>query len=543
MNRLAFIIILLLFVTPPVPADEKRNHQVFLGSGSCMSSNCHGRSNASRSPLSTMPPAKMPPGKMQASTGQLRTEQLGTSRLWTSASTIWSTDDPHAQAAETLLGENSFRMVQRLLSDMSSEQSVEDMSSVNQNYYQVLEKRCVGCHTTPIGMDNDDTRRRLERNGLTGVTCEACHGAAARWLDPHVSTEWAAVPASVKLESYGFQNTRELPTRASICLECHQGPRRDPHKGLYEVDHELIAAGHPRLMFELRTALLQLPAHWDRESDRARNAGAQFDFDAWWCGQREQAARLLNRGRMQNEPRSAFARPNFDYAQLDCFACHRKLRVESAGSRSRSEVFNTLSGLPRLEDFSWIVVNGRLRMAGEEPLPMPGALLQQPRQLAGSNEISASSSHQWPSEGPSEELLRRWDDAFWRADPQMVPQVVPAAKQCELVADIAQSLLQRPSRSWESVVQFDLAIRMLLDNPALSLDGEATSLRAVEREFTTFLSETFPDDVKHTIYASPTGYDPHSMTVLEHLRNMRELLIKLSTLPKLSAPFDDGNRR
>jgi hypothetical protein len=79
------------------------------------------------------------------------------------------------------------------------------------------------------------------------------------------------------------------------------------------VDHELIAAGHPRLAFELSAYLESLPAHWDRRTDAAQHRPA-FHFQTWLTGQVEDLARAA----VDNK------RPA-DFAELDCLACHHAL--------------------------------------------------------------------------------------------------------------------------------------------------------------------------------------------------------------------------
>ena len=59
------------------------------------------------------------------------------------------------------------------------------------------------------------------------------------------------------------------------------------------MDHDLIAAGHPRPNFEFYAYLAKMPAHWDRTKDQQEQGNAA---DAWLVGQvvaAEAAARLL----------------------------------------------------------------------------------------------------------------------------------------------------------------------------------------------------------------------------------------------------------
>ena len=54
------------------------------------------------------------------------------------------------------------------------------------------------------------------------------------------------------------------------------------------VDHDMIAAGHPPLRFEFSSYLANLPPHWDVAKDRQKNSpGGETLFEplAWVTGQ------------------------------------------------------------------------------------------------------------------------------------------------------------------------------------------------------------------------------------------------------------------
>jgi hypothetical protein len=79
------------------------------------------------------------------------------------------------------------------------------------------------------------------------------------------------------------------------------------------VDHDLIAAGHPPLRFELSLYHARLPKHWDEQKDRT----GQPDFEArlWLLGQATSALAATQL--------SISAR--LDLAAYDCFGCHHDL--------------------------------------------------------------------------------------------------------------------------------------------------------------------------------------------------------------------------
>ena len=138
-----------------------------------------------------------------------------------------------------------------------------------------------------------------------GVGCENCHGPASAWLGPHTTRGWN-YDKSLEL---GMYNTRDLVKRTERCLTCHLGT---PEKS---VDHELIAAGHPDLYFELDSFMSVMPAHW-KEVDK----DPWFGVRALAVGQavqlREQLRRVARESNGGIWP---------EYAELDCFACHHNL--------------------------------------------------------------------------------------------------------------------------------------------------------------------------------------------------------------------------
>jgi hypothetical protein len=161
--------------------------------------------------------------------------------------------------------------------------------------------RCLACHALDVPAEE-----RARTFDLTdGVGCENCHGPASAWLGPHTTRGWN-YDKSLEL---GMYNTRDLVKRSEKCLSCHLGtPEKD-------VDHELIAAGHPDLYFELDSFMSVMPPHWK-----------EVDTDPWFAvramavGQavqlREQLKRVARESQNGIWP---------EYGELDCFACHHNL--------------------------------------------------------------------------------------------------------------------------------------------------------------------------------------------------------------------------
>ena len=71
--------------------------------------------------------------------------------------------------------------------------------------------------------------------------------------------------------------TKDLLARGQPCTECHVG------LGPSDVNHDLIAAGHPRLNFEYGNQLAKLPKHWRVDDDKARHP--DYEAKVWALGQ------------------------------------------------------------------------------------------------------------------------------------------------------------------------------------------------------------------------------------------------------------------
>ncbi len=167
-------------------------------------------------------------------------------------------------------------------------------------------KVCLDCHA-----DNVPTELRGAKFLLSdGVGCESCHGGAQGWIGTH-SKHGALHADNV---ARGMVPLERAQVRADVCLSCHAGDSERL------VTHALIAAGHPRLRFELEIYTANMPPHHRVDADYRRRKGAPDGINLWLVGQLRNArthVQLLQGdwmapGRMQ--PELAF---------YECFACHR----------------------------------------------------------------------------------------------------------------------------------------------------------------------------------------------------------------------------
>ena len=108
---------------------------------------------------------------------------------------------------------------------------------------------------------------------------------------------------------------RDLIHRSEKCLSCHIGTSEK------FVDHELIAAGHPDLYFELASFSAVMPRHWREMSEKEGNKKDPYmEVRELAVGQavqlREDLLRISREAKDRIWP---------EYAELDCFACHHSL--------------------------------------------------------------------------------------------------------------------------------------------------------------------------------------------------------------------------
>lgn len=269
-------VLVLLFATLVTAADE--SPPKFVGSSSCAAAACHGG--------------------------------LAGNKVVGSEFSLWAARDPHARAYSVLHSGLSKQMAARLkLSKTTAHESVE----------------CLSCHS-PVTAAKESTI--TGHAPLASVDCEQCHGAAEFWLTPHRRKDWKQLSSEVK-QRLGFKDLSDVLTRAMLCTDCHVGSvGRD-------VNHELLAAGHPRLNFELSTFHANWPKHWPRKTDESKHlvsmtnpnnrTGSLFEAKLWAIGQVVTAQRsleLLSR-------RAADARSWPEFAEWNCFACHHDLESNS----------------------------------------------------------------------------------------------------------------------------------------------------------------------------------------------------------------------
>jgi cytochrome c554/c'-like protein len=243
----------------------------YIGPGSCAATSCHGS-----------------------------VKPVAGSRILQNEYSTWILQDKHSRAYQALTGDVGERLARILKLGSKAEEA----------------PKCLACHALYTAPEQRGRVFEISE----GVSCENCHGPASAWLGPHTTRSWPH-ERSVAL---GMADTRNVIHRAEKCLECHLGTRNK------FVDHEMIAAGHPDLFFELDSFSAVMPRHWKvpRESEPGKPAE-----DAAWAGVREWGAGQAVQLRAAMERLAWRARNERldkkdvwpEYSELSCFACHHAL--------------------------------------------------------------------------------------------------------------------------------------------------------------------------------------------------------------------------
>jgi hypothetical protein len=277
--------------------------------------------------------APLPPHSSDRSLGVANcTNSLchGSAQHWTNSQVLqneyltWSRKDKHARAYAVLLDSRAKEIARKLgLREPAHQSSV-----------------CLDCHA-----HNVPVARRAEKFVISdGVTCEACHGPAQRWVRSHVEPQ----ATHAQNRANGLYPLPDDVQRARLCLSCHFGNAEK------FVNHRMLAAGHPRLIFEIDTFSQVGPVHFHIDDDWLKRKGNWDPTRAWAVGQAMAATELLKtladpkRGRTGLFP---------ELALFDCHACHHPMS-EKREVGARREVG---PGWVRLNDSSLLML---ARIAG-----------------------------------------------------------------------------------------------------------------------------------------------------------------------------------
>ena len=351
-------------------------------------------------------------------------------KIWQRAGKIWLDQDPHARAYTSLLTEASESIVSRLAD--------KELKWSSQAYRDVLNARCVSCHASENAPQTD---RDL------GADCQVCHGSADVWGSEHYSSEWKALGKS-RFENGKMLNVESMASRARVCSSCHIGELNrtsGPNIGKdREVDHRLMAAGHPPMHFDFESYMRRYPVHWDT-TEETTGLGSSVGVERWRTGKITAAITKLNLLAARAERSTSSSVKVNDWPELteyNCTSCHHALDQPS---------WRQARGANAIADWDdWCIsqLDCAVRDPSREELKSQlihlkrhvEPLSPEPRQVA----MSALS-------------LRRWLEI------ELDHVSSPAENSVELVLTKLKSRLERVHeiRNWESATQWYMATRVL----------------------------------------------------------------------------------
>lgn len=272
---------------PPVPLVDKDIH---MGIATCAGSTCHGA-----------------------------VESWQGVQVLQNEFITWQRKDQHAKAYQVLLNEQSQRIARNL--------GLENAHTAD---------ICLDCHA-----DNVPQERRHRTFQITdGVTCEACHGGAGRWIGSHI----AANATHQQNIANGLYPTAAPDTRAKLCLSCHFGDETR------FVTHRIMGAGHPRMGFELDTFTALQPAHYEVDADYRRRKGTWNGVQVWAIGQAMALQKLVD---AVLDPEMGKDGVFPELVLFDCYSCHRSLNAQRWEPRS---TIGLGPGIPRLNDANMLML-------------------------------------------------------------------------------------------------------------------------------------------------------------------------------------------
>ena len=285
---------------------QPQNSGTYVGVATCSGSTCHGRSE--------------PTGKI------VRQDEL---MIWQDDSTPAGA---HSRAWSVLQNPRSRMIAQNLGIGEATRAPM-----------------CLGCHATPAPQAARGARFQLS----DGVGCEGCHGPASGWLSSHYEVG-ANHAQNVARGLVPLDNPR---ARAAQCLDCHFGSADD---GQF-VNHRIMAAGHPRIAFEL-DLFSTLQQHHNEDGDYARRKGRTSGVQLWAVGQAMALERSLS---LFTNPARGTEGVFPEFYFFDCHSCHR--RISDNPNFQPTAVDNPArpipEGMPAYNDENMIMLAAAARVA------------------------------------------------------------------------------------------------------------------------------------------------------------------------------------
>ncbi|MFM9898282.1 multiheme c-type cytochrome [Sphingorhabdus sp.] len=300
------VLLLLMTVVFPILSPVRAtgvSDNTHLGVASCAGSTCHGR--------------------LEADGAVVRQDEV---LRWQEPS---SPAGKHSQAYSVLLGKRSGQIARNL--------GIGKASSA---------PMCLGCHADPVASRGNSFQL------ADGVGCESCHGGASNWIASH----YAVGASHANNVARGLAPLENPKVRAGVCLDCHFGSAA---QGQF-VNHRIMAAGHPRISFEL-DLFSSLQQHHDEDADYVARKRRTDNVQLWAVGQALALKRSLDLyASASRGTEGAF--PEFYF--FDCHSCHRRIydQADAVKTGVRNPGRPIPEGMPPYNDENMIMLSAAARI-------------------------------------------------------------------------------------------------------------------------------------------------------------------------------------
>ncbi len=348
---------------------------------------------------------------------------------------LWRENDPHARAHQALCSQQGLAMLAGL-------NILQNGRIVDHEQYN----NCLKCHNTFPG--DAEACCGDQPHAPEGVGCESCHGPSAQWIDRHYLRDWD--PAGEF--DQGYIPLDDLVTRARVCAQCHVG---DDDR---DMNHDLIAAGHPTLRFEFATYHARLPKHW---REPAVEDASRFEAQLWLAGQiasLDAALALLESRASRAATSSAWP----EFSEYTCAACHHDLQVTRRLTDAAAVVPAADFARASLRYSTWYTAG--VRMILQAPMTIDPAI-EESRSSIEAEQLRASLDHvkslmqsaTRPDSADTATAARtaRADLRRWLAEQQAWRFQWNAQQLAQSVIDSSRS--EQVTETWEAAAQFYLA--------------------------------------------------------------------------------------
>lgn len=305
-----FALVLALVVAAPEARSNAAVEGAHLGVASCAGSTCHGR--------------------MAGDGPVVRQDEIA---RWQEPSTQGGA---HSRAFAVLSNSRSQFIARNL--------GIGDASSA---------AMCLGCHSSAANAGGGTFRYQT----TDGVNCESCHGSSQGWISSHYAGLLDGRTQHADNVRRGLRPLEDASVRAGVCLDCHYG---SAEQGQF-VTHRIMAAGHPRIAFEL-DLFSTLQAHHNEDADYVERKRQPDHVQMWAVGQAMALQRSLSLFQNSNRA-SEGVFPEFTF--YDCHSCHR--RIYDQTEPVRTGVDNPgrpiPEGMPPYQDENMIMLSAAARVA------------------------------------------------------------------------------------------------------------------------------------------------------------------------------------